>query len=116
VHEAGIAVGRRDGVPLLTVRGEHDVSNEQVLRDGLAAALAHGAAVVVDLSEASFIDSSVLHALAGVSCPGRGQIVVCARSDGLTRRLLEVAALHEVVQVAETVEDALGFAAAEPVR
>jgi anti-anti-sigma factor len=102
-----IAVDRRGGVALLTVHGEHDLSNEEVLRDRLAAALAHASAAVVDLSAATFIDSSVLHTLARA-------IVVCSRPDGLTRRLLDLAGLDEVVRIAETVEDALRSVAAEP--
>jgi anti-sigma B factor antagonist len=114
VHEAGIAVDLRDGVPVLTVHGEHDLANAALLRDGLARAIAHGPTVVVDLSDASFIDSSVLHALAGASGPARGTIVVCPRAERLTRRLLHLSGLQDVVRIAETVEEALGLAAAEP--
>ena len=115
MYEAETAVDVRDGVPVLTLHGEHDLSNDEVLRDGLAIALAAGSALVVDLSDASFIDSSVLHALAGASSPGRGTIVVvCPRADGLTRRLLSIAGLHDVVRIAETMEEALGLAAVEP--
>jgi anti-anti-sigma regulatory factor len=70
-------------VPLLTVHGEHDLTNEDVLRDGLATALAYRSAVVVDLSDASFVGSSVLHTLAGASAPGQGTVVVCPRADAL---------------------------------
>jgi anti-anti-sigma factor len=117
VHDAGVAVDLRDGTPLVTVLGEHDVSNEEVLRDGLATALAQGSAVVVDLSQAGFIDSSVLHTLTWASDPAgdapERPIVVCAPAEALTRRLLHLAGLHELVRMAETVEDALG--SAEPV-
>jgi anti-anti-sigma factor len=113
-----IAVDDRGGVSLLTVHGEHDLSNEEVLRDGLATVLVSDSAVVVDLSKASFIDSSVLHTLAWASrpageAPGRA-VVVCAQEHGHTRRLLHIAGLHEVVRVADTVEDALSSVAAEP--
>jgi anti-anti-sigma factor len=106
-------------VALLTVCGEHDPSNDNVLRDGLSAVLGNGAAVVVDLSEASFIDSSVLHTLVRASRPTwdtPGQtLVVCARADGFARRLLHIAGLQEVLRVADTVDDALRSAAARPV-
>ncbi|HEX3330723.1 MAG TPA: STAS domain-containing protein [Gaiellales bacterium] len=119
MHEVEIAVDLRDGVPLVRVHGEHDVSNQELLRDGLATALAQGSVVVVDLSEASFVDSSVLHTLASAGHPARDApgraIVVCARGDGLTRRLLHLAGLDEGVPIAETVEDALRSATAEPV-
>jgi anti-sigma B factor antagonist len=113
-----IAVDHRDGVVLLTVRGEHDPSNDEVLRDGLSAVLANGAAVVVDLSEASFIDSTVLHTLVRASRPTRDApghpLVVCARADGLAGRLLYIAGMHKVLRIADTVEDALSGAAARP--
>jgi anti-sigma B factor antagonist len=105
-------------VPLLTLHGEHDLSNAELLRDGLTTVLAYGAAVVVDLSEATFVDSSVLHALLAASRPARDapgpDVVVCVRADGFARRLLRMAGLHEVVRIAESLEDAVRSAAAAP--
>ena len=99
------------------MRGERDLSNEEVLRDGLAAVLGHGSAVVVDLSEAAFVDSSVLHTLASASRPAWGRpgqvIVVCAQADGFTRRVLRMAGMDRVLRIAETVDDAVRSAAAE---
>jgi anti-anti-sigma factor len=114
-----VAVDRRDGVALLTVCGEHDLSNGEVLRDGLWTVFGDGTAVVVDLSEASFIDSGVLHTLVAAAGPAREasgrMLVVCARADSFTRRVLHMAGLDQVLRIADTVEDALRQATACPV-
>jgi anti-sigma B factor antagonist len=50
-HEAGLAV--------VTMRGEHDLDTQPVLARALALAAAHSN-VLIDLTECSFIDSSVI--------------------------------------------------------
>jgi anti-sigma B factor antagonist len=52
-----------DGVALLHVAGEHDVYSTQALYDYLDAVLDDGRSIVVDLTDASFVDSSVIAAL-----------------------------------------------------
>ena len=50
------------GVALLTISGEHDLYTAPALREHLDGALATGD-LIVDLSAATFVDSSVLGAL-----------------------------------------------------
>jgi anti-anti-sigma factor len=45
---------------LVTMKGEHDLSNADELGDRLAAIFATGTSLVVDLRETQFIDSSIL--------------------------------------------------------
>lgn len=58
-----IGLRREPGATVFTLRGEHDLETAPELRAELEAALAAGTAVVVDLSQAEFIDSTVLGAL-----------------------------------------------------
>lgn len=48
------------GLALLTITGEHDLSTAPQLRRRLEELLDEGTRVVVDLSRATFIDSSIL--------------------------------------------------------
>jgi anti-sigma B factor antagonist len=48
------------GLTLLTITGEHDLSTAPELRRRLEEVLGEGTGVVVDLSRATFIDSSIL--------------------------------------------------------
>jgi anti-sigma B factor antagonist len=48
---------------VLTLHGEHDVSTQQTLREQLEHVHRAGGPVVVDLSHATFIDSTVIGAL-----------------------------------------------------
>jgi anti-sigma B factor antagonist len=63
--EAGrIDVDRSDtGVVVVVVGGEHDVSTAPSLRDRVTAVLEERTPLVIDLTPASFLDSSVLRVL-----------------------------------------------------
>ena len=50
-------------VVVVVVEGEHDIYTAPTLRERLDAALERGGGVVVDLTAATFVDSSVLGAL-----------------------------------------------------
>ncbi len=59
-----VSVDRGDGqVWVVTVTGEHDISNGAEIAAALDAGIAAGASIVVDLSRAEFIDSTVLGSL-----------------------------------------------------
>ena len=54
-----------DGIPVVTVAGEIDMSNADRFRDalGLAAATADGGSFVVDLTGVEYLDSAGVHVL-----------------------------------------------------
>ena len=52
-----------DGVAIIAVEGEHDISTVPSLRDELGAVIRKGTPLVIDLTGATFLDSSVLRAL-----------------------------------------------------
>ena len=58
-----IGVESADGVRVLVLRGEHDLSTAPDVRAHVEDAIAAGGDVVVDLSETGFIDSSILGVL-----------------------------------------------------
>jgi len=96
---------------VVTLRGEHDVSTNPSLKNALQDAFGSGSKVVVDLSEAGFIDSSVLRAL----IYGRREavehaeheLVVVAPSRTFVRRVLRLATIDAMIRVYETRTDAL---------
>ena len=53
----------RDGVGVVLLHGEHDLSTAGEIRNTLVLLLERGANVILDLSETEFIDSSTIHAL-----------------------------------------------------
>src|ERR1700749_1447433 len=73
-HKVGIVHGRMDANPIVldesvedvivvVVEGEHDSYTAPPLRERLDEALGRGGGIVVDLTAATFVDSSVLGAL-----------------------------------------------------
>jgi anti-anti-sigma factor len=60
------------GLAIVSVHGEHDLSSQPGLSDALGEAAAHSS-VVIDLSDCSFIDSTVIAALMGVARTVRGK-------------------------------------------
>jgi anti-anti-sigma factor len=54
---------RECGVWLVTLRGEHDLTTAPKLRHSLARSFSGGWTVIIDMSEADFIDSTTLNVL-----------------------------------------------------
>jgi anti-sigma B factor antagonist len=93
-----------DDVTVVVVEGEHDIYTAPTLRDRLDEALERGGGVVVDLTGATFVDSSVLGALlearrraheAGLA------YVVCVgdQVEPSVRRILDITGLVPVLPV-----------------
>lgn len=62
-----IDVERSRGVWILTLHGDHDISTQASLREQLGLVADAGGPIVVDLSHASFVDSTVIGAIAVAS-------------------------------------------------
>ena len=107
-------------VLVVAVRGEHDIYTAPTLRDRLEEALgASPTGVIVDLSAATFLDSSILGALlearrqaleAGVG------YVACLGEEPEpgVQRILEITGLVPVFPVVRSQEEALEAARAAP--
>ena len=99
---------------MLTISGEHDLSTAPSLRRRLEVLLDEGTATVVDLSPATFIDSSIL----GVILDARrrateaeiGFAVVHANGADAVDRVLEVTGLRAELPVYARREEAFSEA------
>lgn len=104
VRTGELALERKDqGLAVLTISGEHDLSTAPNLRRRLDGLIDEGVATVVDLSPATFIDSSIL----GVILDGRrraadaslGFAVVRSNGSNAVDRVLEVTGLRSELPV-----------------
>jgi anti-sigma B factor antagonist len=120
VRTGELALERKDDLAVLTISGEHDLSTAPNLRRRLNALLDEGTATVVDLSPATFIDSSIL----GVILDGRrradeaeiGFAVVRSNGSDAVDRVLEVTGLRAELPVHARREEAVAAASGNPGR
>jgi anti-sigma B factor antagonist len=115
VRTGELALERNDaGLAVLTISGEHDLSTAPSLRRRLDRLLDERTATVVDLSPATFIDSSIL----GVILEGRrraaeadiGFAVVHSNGADAVDRVLEVTGLRAELPVHARREEAFAEA------
>ncbi|MDQ3758592.1 MAG: STAS domain-containing protein [Actinomycetota bacterium] len=106
-----------DGIEVVELHGEHDLGTLPKVREAFEAAGGEKA-LIIDLSTASFVDSSILGAvldarrLAGEA--GRGFAVACGGAAEPVRRVLEVTGLAEELPVHPNREAALSALAGAP--
>jgi anti-sigma B factor antagonist len=91
----------------VVLRGEHDVYTVPTLRKRLDELLAKKLFVMVDLSQTSFLDSSVLGALLGATEKARGQgtgvaVVLGDPPTDAVARIFEVTGLADVLPTRST--------------
>ncbi len=101
-----------DGVRVLRLRGEHDLYTAPPLREGITSLLDEGAPVVVDLTAATFIDSSILGVLLGGlrrAREGGGSfvLVLAADAEPTVRRIFEVTGLLSVFSIHPSTAEAV---------
>jgi anti-anti-sigma factor len=102
-------VGRSSWIAAL--QGEHDMTNSDQLRAELGTIFAHGTAVIVDLSAATFIDSSTVREL--IAAQERAddvpteELAIVAPRDGFARRVLDLLQADRVLRIFENREEAL---------
>jgi anti-sigma B factor antagonist len=101
-----------DGIVVVEVIGEHDVYTAPSLRDRIQEVVAESVPFVVDLTPATFVDSSILRVLleARREAEGEGLGFAVALADGEgpgVRRILEVTGLMSIFPVVGSREEAL---------
>jgi anti-sigma B factor antagonist len=115
VRTGELALEQTDaGLTVVTISGEHDLSTAPNLRRRLHDLLAEGSPVIVDLSPATFIDSSIL----GAILDGRrnaeeadvGFAVVHSNGADAVDRVLEVTGLRAELPVHARREEAVAAA------
>jgi anti-sigma B factor antagonist len=107
------------GVAILDLQGEHDIYTAPKLRDRLSELLETGPGVVIDLSGASFVDSSILGALLNArqrAVDGKKGFAVCLSpgSDPAVRRVFEMTGLLETLPVLPDLDRAVETATSGP--
>jgi anti-sigma B factor antagonist len=111
VAELGqIVVEHLPEVAVVALFGEHDISTVPALRTELDAALAANAHGIVDLSEATFIDSSIVGALFHAATPPSRILALTAAPGSLPRRLIDMVALAATVPVFDSRDAAVAYA------
>jgi anti-sigma B factor antagonist len=82
-------------VHVISLKGEHDLTNVQELRDAIASAFQSGSTVILDLTDATLIDSMVLGAIAEarmelLGSGGRHRLAISVRPDTHVARVLAI--------------------------
>ena len=101
-----------DGVVVARLEGEHDIYTAPTLRERLDEALGRGGGIVVDLTAATFVDSSVLGALLDARRraieAGQGYVVCVGDSvEPGVQRILDITGLVPVLPVLQGREEAI---------
>lgn len=104
-----VSTEERDGVAVVHVRGEIDVTSAGLLNETINARLAAGDDLVLDCTEVTFMDST------GITCfitaqdhsQRRGVRLVVASDHRAVLRPLQISQLDSVLTIAATVADAL---------
>jgi len=114
VAETGtIIVDYRDGVVVLTLVGEHDLTTADELRTMLVEQTEHDRGVVVNLAEVEFIDSSIIHVLYSADLVmlnfGR-RLVFHVSGHSPVRHLLEIAGI-DTLRCCDSMDEAVELAA-----
>jgi anti-anti-sigma factor len=105
-----VTIAAADGVVVASLSGEIDLSNAAEITDALLGGVPNEAlALVIDLSEVSYIDSAGVRMLAELDhrLGWRAQALrVVAPEESRSRRVLEIAGLERVLSLDTTVEAA----------
>jgi len=99
-----------DGYPVLAVRGEVDVYSAPALNDGLNALLDSGAeAVVVDLTQVAFLDSTGLGVLVAARTTARdaGSALPIVCDHARILKLFKITGLDSVFEIHPSVDAAV---------
>lgn len=93
-------------VAVITVFGEHDLSTQPNLAEQVARLARPGAVIVIDLSPATFIDSSVLHTLTRAA-NNADTLAVVAPPGEACRRVIDMLGLAAAFTVCDSTDQGL---------
>jgi anti-anti-sigma factor len=108
-REGSIFVECRHGIWLLSLRGEHDLSTQPSLSEQIERVAAAGGPVIIDLTDADFIDSSILRVLAStaVNRTAEPRIAVVIPPGREAMRILRVTGIAALLEPFESCEAAM---------
>ncbi|HLE76837.1 MAG TPA: STAS domain-containing protein [bacterium] len=105
-----VTVATHNGVPVAEVRGELDLSNVAQVRTAIASVVTNTArALIVDLSDTTYMDSRGVHLLFEIAerlAQTQQQLVVVVPPLSPIRRLLAITHLDHAAPIEATVADA----------
>ena len=106
-----LTIELHDGVPVGRLEGEVDISQTPFLRDKLHRAVeSHHEGLVIDLTETTYLDSSVvglLFELAERLATHQLRLAVVVPEGGLVERVLAIVDLGKVASLHRTLDDAV---------
>jgi anti-sigma B factor antagonist len=97
----------RDGTVVVGVSGDVDLATAGALEEALGGAV--GSAVVVDLSDVPFMDSTGLNALVNgrrAIVDAGGSIALVVTPEGAVARLLEITGMEDLLPTHSSLEEA----------
>lgn len=113
-----VTVSMHDAVPVARVRGELDLSNVAQVRTAIASSVTNTTpALVVDLSDLTYMDSRGVHLLFELTerlTQTQQQMLVVVPAASPIRRLIAITHLDQVAPIEATVPDALTRLGAAP--
>ena len=113
---ADVRFERDDGIVIAVLTGEVDMSNATSVRQQIAESVTpDDDAVIVDLSELSFMDSAGLHSiveLSSVLVERRQQLLVCVPHGSPMERAIRIIGLPGAVSVHPSRDEAIAAARA----
>jgi anti-sigma B factor antagonist len=112
MHQGNISVQQSNGVAVVILEGEHDVYTAPSVTGRIDSCLSEGVPIVVDLSRASFIDSSILRALIVARNSSEEKslgFAVCLdqSQDSAVQRVFEVARAQELFTIVASQAEAI---------
>ena len=103
------------GVAIVTLEGEHELYTATKLQRRLHALVGEGVGIVVDLSRATFLDSSIVSVLLQTRDEARKagapfSIVIDDTTGESVRRMFDVTGLNSILPIVDSREAALTHA------
>ena len=97
---------RVPGVALVALTGEHELYGAPKLQEQIDSLITHGLSIVIDLTEAVFLDSSIVGVLLNAQqfAAGNGvdyKIVLSASTGEPVRRMFEITGLEQILPIVE---------------
>jgi anti-anti-sigma factor len=108
-RELEVAVRRRDGVAVIDLVGDVDAAAEATLQRGYDEAARDGGPVLLNFSEADYINSTGIALIVGLLAQARThgvEITACGLSDHY-REIFEITRLADFMTIADSEEGAI---------
>ncbi|MGN6796893.1 MAG: STAS domain-containing protein [Gaiellaceae bacterium] len=109
-REGVISVSQADGMVVVRLEGEFDLVNAQALAERLNHALTDAKAVIVDLDDVTFIDSTVIQVLvrtARTATEERKRLVLQLEAAAIVGRAIEIVGIERILPRAYDRQEAL---------